>query len=85
MAIPVLTTHISGIPELVEDSRHGYLVAPDDLEAFTRALEKLVLLDPGKRRSMGLEGRKKVEAEFNHDREAKILRDLFHKHWVPGK
>ncbi|MEY4416786.1 MAG: hypothetical protein RIQ53_4079 [Pseudomonadota bacterium] len=35
---PVITTRIAGIPELVEDGRNGWLVAPGSVEALTDAL-----------------------------------------------
>lgn len=40
--IPVVSTHISGIPELIEDGVTGLLVPPRDPEALAEALECLI-------------------------------------------
>ena len=62
-AIPVVSTDVGGIAELVEHGRTGYLVRPGDSEAFADALEPL-LEDPGRRSEMGRSGRRRVEQEF---------------------
>ena len=59
----VVTTSISGIPELVENGRNGLLVAPGDASAFAAALKDL-LADPGRASEMGRRGQEKVRAEF---------------------
>lgn len=65
MELPVVTTNLSGIPELVEDGRHGRLVEPEDLVGLAKALADLAAMPAGERRALGRAGRKKVEAEFN--------------------
>lgn len=73
---PVVATAISGIPELVECGRHGFLVPPHDANALAEALQTLAEnRELGKR--MGLEGRKKVIQEFNLKHNAGILLRLF--------
>jgi glycosyltransferase involved in cell wall biosynthesis len=64
---PVVTTSISGIPELVENEVNGLLVPPGDAEAFAAALQR-VLGDPRMRAEMGLNGQQKVRDEFTLDR-----------------
>jgi glycosyltransferase involved in cell wall biosynthesis len=59
----VVSTKISGIPELVEDGRSGLLVQPGDAPALARAMRAL-LEDRERARQMGLAGQKKVRAEF---------------------
>ncbi|NJD67313.1 MAG: hypothetical protein C3F12_05810 [Candidatus Methylomirabilota bacterium] len=60
----VVSTRISGIPELIEDQRNGLLVPARDGEAIADAIQKL-LENPGLRKEYGLRGRKKVRAGFN--------------------
>lgn len=60
----VVSTRISGIPELIEDQRNGLLVPARDGEALADAIQKL-LENPGLRKEYGLRGRKKVRAGFN--------------------
>lgn len=59
----VVTTSISGIPELVEDGVSGLLVPPGDAEAMANALQTL-LGDRERAQQMGRRGQQKVRAEF---------------------
>ena len=61
---PVVASHLSGIPELVEDGRTGFLVAPGDTTALARALEHLCH-NPALRQQMGDAGRARITAEFD--------------------
>jgi glycosyltransferase involved in cell wall biosynthesis len=74
--VPVVATRISGIPELVEDGRTGYLVAPGDSAALARAVQTLAA-DAGLRDRMGQAGREKVIAEFDLRANAARLLELF--------
>lgn len=62
-ARPVVSTKISGIPELVDDGVNGLLVAPGDARALANAMRSL-LEDPHRAREMGKRGEQKVRAEF---------------------
>jgi colanic acid/amylovoran biosynthesis glycosyltransferase len=62
--LPVIASSISGIPELVENERSGLLVPPRDARALTDALERLHAT-PVLRQKLSLEGRKKVEQQFD--------------------
>jgi colanic acid/amylovoran biosynthesis glycosyltransferase len=73
--LPVVTTRIMGIAELVEDGAVGTLVPPGRLDAIVDALEKL-LRDPELRARLGREGRRKVLAEFDVNASARRLRDV---------
>ena len=74
--LPVVATRIMGVPELIEDERTGLLITPGRLDELVAALERL-LSDPELRRRMGTEGRRRVIAEFDVDRSAARLHDLF--------
>jgi glycosyltransferase involved in cell wall biosynthesis len=73
MQLPVVTTHIMGIPELVTDGTEGLLVPPGRVDPLTEALERLVR-SPEERRGMGRAARRKVEREYDVARSAKQLR-----------
>jgi colanic acid/amylovoran biosynthesis glycosyltransferase len=75
-ALPVVSTAISGIPELVASGTTGFLVPPRDAEALANSLELLVS-DEGLRRAMGQAGREKVLQHFNIHVNTKQLLDLF--------
>ena len=73
--LPVVTTRIAGVPELVEDGVSGKLVAPGDAAALRSALRE-VLTDPDMRTRMGRAGRAVVAAEFDARTEAARLATL---------
>ncbi|HWP93493.1 MAG TPA: glycosyltransferase [Thermodesulfobacteriota bacterium] len=73
---PVISTHISGIPELVKDSA-GILVPPADPEALADAIEEIYQMDPQKRNELGMKGREIIESEFNIKKEVEKLKTLF--------
>lgn len=60
--LPVVATHVGGIPEAMVDGRTGLLVDVDDPHELGRALSRL-LEDGDLRRRMGAEGRAWVKVE----------------------
>jgi glycosyltransferase involved in cell wall biosynthesis len=64
--VAVVTTSVSGIPELVADGENGVLVAPDDPGALAAALRRLAV-DDDLRRRLGAAGRGTVAARFDGD------------------
>jgi glycosyltransferase involved in cell wall biosynthesis len=67
LGLPVVATAVDGIPELVIPERTGALVAVDDTEAFTAAVDRL-LGEPALRRTWGEAGRRRVRDEFGENR-----------------
>jgi len=71
--VPVVTTAVGGIAELVEDGRTGVLVPPDDAGALRDAVRRLAA-DPGLRQSLGRAGRDHVRtARAPRQRTQKLL------------
>jgi glycosyltransferase involved in cell wall biosynthesis len=64
MRVPVVGSDISGNRELVIPKQTGLLVPPREPRALAQAILEL-LRDPAYRRSMGIEGRRFMEAEFS--------------------
>lgn len=62
--LPVVSTSTGSIPSLVDDGKTGFLVAPNDFEALTSKLKK-VLNIPKVSTSMGKAGRIKVSKGFS--------------------
>jgi glycosyltransferase involved in cell wall biosynthesis len=73
--LPVITTRVGGIPEIVEHERSGFLVAPGDEVAVARSLRELAG-SPELRGRMGESGRRIVEARFDAARTTARLLDL---------
>jgi len=67
MRIPVVSTAVSGISELVDHMQNGLLAPEKDSEALAAAIETL-LEDPDLRERFGANGRQKVMAGFSLDR-----------------
>ncbi len=74
--LPVVATHIAGIPELVEHGVNGFLAAPGNADELITRIEPL-MDDAELRNRFGQAGRAKVEGEFDAAREAAKLRKLF--------
>jgi glycosyltransferase involved in cell wall biosynthesis len=74
--LPVVASRISGIPELVEHDKTGLLIPPRDPNALADALERLSQ-DEELRAHLGNAGRERVVEEFDVDRNAGRLLNLF--------
>jgi glycosyltransferase involved in cell wall biosynthesis len=75
--LPVVSTHIAGIPELISDGEAGYLVPPGRVDVLADALERVLSASADERAAMGRTGRAKVEAEFAIDGVARQLLAVF--------
>jgi glycosyltransferase involved in cell wall biosynthesis len=62
--VPVVSTPVSGIPELVQHGRTGLLVRPRDRVALAEAIDVL-LQSPALREELRVRARRLVEAEFD--------------------
>lgn len=61
--VPVISTRVGGIPELVRDGVDGILVDAGDREALAAALVRLGS-DPALRARMGTSGRQRVQSHY---------------------
>ena len=61
--LPIITTNVSAIPELVEEGKNGLLVSPGDSQALAKAITKL-MANPNLIKQMGEAGRKKVATSY---------------------
>lgn len=75
MRIPVVSTPVSGIGELVDHMENGVLSPEKDTEALAAAMETL-LGDPQLRHRLGANGRAKVMERFSLDRSTAKVRGL---------
>ncbi len=73
--VPVISTPISGIPELIEDGANGLLIEPDQPEKLASAIDQLSR-NPKRRRVMGQHGIDIVHQKFNAATEINQLIDL---------
>lgn len=75
LGVPVVSTTVSGNPELIEDGVSGFLVAPEDAPALARAIGRL-MDGHDAAAAMARNARAKIEREF--DLEGNIARLLEH-------
>ena len=75
VGVPVVTTRLGGIEELVEHDVSGLLVAPGDAEALAKALRRL-LADAPLRRRLAIQARKVIEGRFELRANFAPLREL---------
>jgi glycosyltransferase involved in cell wall biosynthesis len=75
-ALACVATRVSAIPELVRDGQTGLLVAENDAEALTRALEALIT-DAARRRTLGHAGQARVTQHFALDHNVERLARKF--------
>jgi glycosyltransferase involved in cell wall biosynthesis len=75
--LPVVSTTIAGIPELVDDGASGFLVTPGRVDELAGALERVLAAGAEERAEMGRVGRERVESEFATVRVAERLLELF--------
>ncbi len=76
IGIPVVSTPVSGVPELITSEVNGLLVPPNDSEALASALARL-LDDPSLRCRLAVAGRQTVVSNFDMRRNVKYLMNLF--------
>ncbi len=74
--LPVISTPVTGIPELIDDGENGFLVPPRDAPALAAALETL-LDDAELRARLGAAGRAKVLKEFDVRDSAATMATIF--------
>ena len=76
MKLPVISTYVAGVPELIRDEDNGLLVPEKDAEALTVAIERL-LADPVLRRHFGERGRETVLRRFDRAKNIQELVEVF--------
>jgi colanic acid/amylovoran biosynthesis glycosyltransferase len=74
--LPVVTTRIAGIQELVQDGVNGFVLAPGRDDLLAAALAELAR-DRDRARAMGAAGMAKVRDEFDVRSSAEQLRRIF--------
>jgi glycosyltransferase involved in cell wall biosynthesis len=75
-ALPVVTTDVVGIGELVEHRKTGLLVPPEDPAALATAIAEL-LDNPTLGRSLGAAGRTRVRCDYDLSGNARALARIF--------
>jgi glycosyltransferase involved in cell wall biosynthesis len=73
--LPVVSTNIGGIPEMVIQNETGFLLQPGDAAAMANAIEE-VINDPSSARKLGHCGYERARALFSIEKNVRELRTL---------
>ncbi len=76
--LPVVTTDVGSLRELIVDGETGLIVPPDRPEAMASAFIR-ILRDPERAARMGRAGRKRIEEHFTLDRTVRDYADYFRR------
>jgi glycosyltransferase involved in cell wall biosynthesis len=76
MQVPVITSNVCGIEELVDNGINGLLVPPQNPEAIADAIAT-IMNHPDQRKAMGKKAREKIENFFNIQTEVQKLEEIF--------
>ncbi len=76
MGLPVISTTLNGIPEIIEHGKTGLLVPPGDPVLLGQAIEE-VLANLDFQERLAHEGRLKAEEAFDIQKNVLVLGDLF--------
>jgi glycosyltransferase involved in cell wall biosynthesis len=76
--VPVVSTSVSGIPEVIQSGHNGLLVAPHDPAMLADALD-LLLADVDLRGRLAHAARSTIEATFSIERNSRELVTLFQR------
>ena len=77
--VPVVSTPVAGVAEILGGGDSGVLVPIDDADALARAVGGL-LADPQRRRQLAVRGRRRAEELFDLRKNVGRLRGLFSQH-----
>ncbi len=76
MELPCVAARVPGSQDVVEDGKTGYLVPPRDVDGLVEAMARL-LNDPGLRRRMGEEARRRAVSHFDAEIVAGLTADAY--------
>ncbi|WP_101776359.1 glycosyltransferase family 4 protein [Pasteurella oralis] len=76
LGTPVISTHVAGIPELVQDGITGLCVQPNDPTALADAIQCL-LADVELCKTLSYQARALIEREYDEDKNVALLQALF--------
>lgn len=74
--LPIISTNVGGIPEVVIDGSNGFIINPGDIEALSEKLEMLIS-DASLREEMGRNGLLLAGEKFSIDKIFSQLKELY--------
>ena len=74
--LPIVSTRVGAIPQVVEEGVNGFLVDPGDVEGLVSRLE-ILIKNEKLREEMGASNRTKILEEYSSDKQVKMFRCLY--------
>ena len=81
--LPIITTPVGGIPQVVQSGENGLLVTPGDVDGLATALTRL-LQEPATRKRLGFAARRTIEQSFTLDAAVERLGRIYHRFGIPA-
>jgi len=78
MGLPVISTPVGGITDIIVEGSTGYFVPTDDTDTLADRIRKLCS-SRELRLAMGLKGRQRAESVFNVDIHVEVILNLLHR------
>ena len=76
LEVPVVSTAVGGVPELVTPQENGLLCPVGDVTGLTNAI-KILLHQPDLRKTMAANSRKRIEKMFNFAKRVELLENMY--------
>ncbi|MBI1388515.1 MAG: glycosyltransferase [bacterium] len=74
--LPAIATRVGGVPDVIEDGVSGAIIEPENIDALTEAMRRL-LADAGLRERMGAAARERIASHFSVDAMARKFEALY--------
>jgi len=78
LKLPIIATHVGGIPEIVKDGENGYLTEPDCINSLANTINHMIL-NPQHWEKMGEMGYKRYKDSFDGEKSVKLLVEKYYK------
>jgi glycosyltransferase involved in cell wall biosynthesis len=75
---PVIATRVGGLPEVVENGRSGFLIAPGSVDELAAAM-RTIITDPERTAEMGRYAKHLSETRFSWQPIARRVIDIYHE------
>jgi glycosyltransferase involved in cell wall biosynthesis len=74
--LPIISTKVGGIPELIEDGVNGFLVDPGDADALAEKIE-ILMGNKKLREIMGKNNREKIKNKYSMDKQVEKIKNIY--------
>ena len=74
--LPIITTGVGGIPEMIKDNKTGYLIKPKKPNLIREKIEQIIA-NPEKAKKIAEQAKQKAEQEFNLERMINKTKKLY--------